>query len=326
MKFDEGKRDVNSRMKIVSSPATGYTEPLGEARQVQVKKLRETQRMRRYGAGVAPLKRISNLESDLEQVLRKRRQEAGQSVINRAYLSPPRPDFANAELGETEKVDNRRSLALSDTMGEEEKEEDEEVGAPISTPAGHSGGSGLDAPSSLIFSECSSPPHSIQQDTEHDSVGGSTLSNYELSVPVDLKVRRGSSSQPTSFALAQEIKREEAQHRLSAKSGRTILTVPGNISSGKLFRLEDGHVDTTQFQHTREKLLSTKDKVYDGGAVDLNHGSPPIGGALPELANQDGTNDRLHEGADGDHALTPPVNGQVQQPDPPNPRDTMHTR
>jgi hypothetical protein len=260
--FDESIRGVNEKMKLVDTPGVGCIEPMVEARTVQTCKRRELQKMRRYGAGVPPLKRISNLEKDLEKILSRRRRF--KPVVSQAFLSPPKTrqqnivfiDTGSRDIGQNPlKMTDQTPMTMDDT----------------DSSAKHLGGDGT---ASVIFSECSSVAKGAND--EDSLFGGSVKSGrMELSVPTDLKVLRPVNDS-TAFALATKAKRDETR-KLSAKGSARSTHTPGGSNVSQLYRLdckEDSSVDLA-FQHTRDQLLSKKGKVYDCGPGPGSHAAEP---------------------------------------------------
>lgn len=262
VKFDEGIRGINDKMKIVDTPGVVCTVPFTEARLVQTSKRYEIQKMRRYGAAVPPLKRISNLEKDLEKVIRQRRNPP-KPIVNKSFLSPPKDRqqnimFIREDLDDGQDVSQccNNPLNMTDNTGTNDR---------LDTPLRNDG---IDGSASVIFSECSDQSLTKAANADEDSIfGGSIRSGVQLSVPTDLKVKR--SSDPTAFALATQARRSEPR-KLSANSSARGIYSPGTDNLFQLYKLdnnEDIGVDRA-FQHTRDQLLSKKDKVYNGKRPD----------------------------------------------------------
>ena len=259
-------------MRLVSTPALSFRVPMEEARNLQHSKRAEKQRMRRYGVSVPPLRRISHLEKDLARIIRRRKTQR-KDVVKREYLSPP-PTRGEYRLGSPQQPGSREgSLAYSDVWGD---------GADVMSTGGLQDGH------SVIFSECSDRTMNSYvkitndcDDGEVDEEGDkdSAQGQRDISIPTDLRVQRVGDA--TAFALATQAKREEASK--SRASSAMASTASERVATGdatvveQLYRLDDGGGGRGQtFQHTKDKLLSRKDKVYDCGSTSHTESNPTL--------------------------------------------------
>jgi hypothetical protein len=191
--FNELDREINPKLKMVTTPALGYVYAVGEANNAKASGNENLKRIHRYRNGIAPLKKLSLIEDELDRVVRKKGHTLS-NIYTSSHVTQPADELP--QLTKSEFMSVRKQIYVKNRMSSVGRNQD--LSVDVSYDA--AGDCGLDTGGSSSYK----PNASITVTVPHSDMSATDFQN-DIKQDILLSERRNDAEneeEEEEFSLA----------------------------------------------------------------------------------------------------------------------------